>query len=56
MPSHESNTFTLPFLNYQDFTIFANKEEIKQYGTDIKIIRYVKNHFERREDDDSFHS
>lgn len=56
MPVKQNTDFTLPFLSYQDFASFAKREEVKQYGTDIKTIRYVKNHFERKEDEDTFHS
>jgi len=39
--------FTLPFLRYQDMAVFANQEQLKHYGGDIKIIRLINNHFER---------
>lgn len=31
--------------------MFANSTEVKQYGKDIKTIRYVGSHFERIEED-----
>lgn len=37
--------------------IFAQPLPVKKdYGKGIKMVRYIKNHFERIEDDDSFHS
>jgi hypothetical protein len=37
--------------------IFAQPLPVKKdYGRGIKMVRYIKNHFERIEDEDSFHS
>lgn len=57
MPKKQNSNFTLPFLNYQDLASFANREdESKEYGIDIKTVRYFNSHFERKDEEESFHS
>lgn len=52
----DAQQFTLPFLSYQDMAKFAVSNEVKAFGRDIKTIRLSGGHFERIDEQASFHS
>lgn len=51
-----SNSFTLPYLKFQDMVFLATQDEARRFGVGIRTIRFIHGHFERIDDSESFSS